>query len=624
MALPTIPASEEGVEYFVEGIGSLENTLKTGFETLALELRSIYNGVETMVDIMVDQQAAATSAALTAEVQQDDGQDGIPDNVPDGPEKKGNKFFAGLARMFASLTAAFAPLLAVPLLAIGKTVALTTAAIIGIVEVLKSIGQNTAFQEAVSNIRDLIEDKLVPLFSSLGDGIQTYIVPALQTIIGGSLKIITGAIDIAVTLFEDFSEMFINFKNGLSNLVTALFQGDIDGVLNGVSEMAMSIWDGFPKLFYNLLEGVAKLFDEAVTDSINAISQLLTGEELIGPGETFSSAIIGAITEWYNDAITSVTNAWNGLQELVKSKASEYTTSVSTFFTDIGNDFSNWITEKYQEVLNLLPELPELPDFGTIFNDFVVDLKQWFEDIIPDLPTAEEIKAKLRSILAGIGIPKIGIETRFGTIGFGPYYPFADDSEEPTAPPTTPPPSTPETQLEYPEFAMPKEVQEQVAAEREKELGYLAATGFSGDADPYLQYMGLLNNPYAPGIGVEAFGGYFSPYKFGDDVSAQDATVDYGDLDAFGGAGPDIIERTSPGDADLMDKAFNAVSESTTKLVDMFSGWIRSAEEFANRNVESAPVVINQSSSTNSSSTQLVKVDPSVKPVQFKGAAALM
>jgi hypothetical protein len=244
--------------------------------------------------------------------------------------------------------------------------------------VFRDIGDNPKFQESLEKMKEtwqLVKSTFIDLKDwfvelSADPGIRS----AVEMIKNWFIR-----------LKDNIQEFVIDSLFGISDIITGTI-GTITNLLNGD-------FSGAFESLKTALMGVVNILDSAVTNVLE-----LFGADFGEDGSFLKS--MGGVVDWLNIRMLGM---WNTTTDWVKEKWNTLTQSVSDFFTDIVDFFTDAnkpgsIPYVYNQTIATISQ--KVGDLGQALENFVVDSWNWITSWIPDpSKIAASIKQKVMDLV---------------------------------------------------------------------------------------------------------------------------------------------------------------------------------------------------------------------------------
>jgi TP901 family phage tail tape measure protein len=158
---------------------------------------------------------------------------------------------------------------------------------------------------------------------------------------------LSGAVQVAIALWENFKTTLAGVAQGLQDALAALAAGDIAGVLQGLFDAAMAAVQGFITSLSIIGQGVLDAFAAIDWGAISVAIQTALQDISIGlmqwAGEA-SAALIAAIQDIWNEITVAIGPAWQGILAAISDAWTLIKFAVTTALETIKTTISDaWI-----------------------------------------------------------------------------------------------------------------------------------------------------------------------------------------------------------------------------------------------------------------------------------------
>ena len=197
----------------------------------------------------------------------------------------------------------------------------------GMYVMFKDIGDNPTFNKTIESIKEIWNDKIKPLWTSIKESVS-----ALSA--GEGVQ----------KAFEKISGWFTSFKTNVQDWVLGnleIITEVIAGVLEGVDLLLKGDWKaGISKIGSTLFGGIKDFFDNAITNILEMFGLDFGegGSFLKSAGEIIDSLLLNMTAKW-NEFKQGIKDTWAGMVNFFTGDSGYVMTTI--------NNIKQWITDKW-------------------------------------------------------------------------------------------------------------------------------------------------------------------------------------------------------------------------------------------------------------------------------------
>jgi hypothetical protein len=240
-----------------------------------------------------------------------------------------------------------------------------------------------------------------------------------------TLGLVFAGITAALLLFGD-AEVFSDILTSIVEMGKKLYDSIKPIIETLMKEVFPVVFDAFMSIFDSLIGLVEPLW-EALKPAIDIIVPLIPQfaalfndiAKLIGLMIEKLTPVLKVVFETLGSVIEAVVKVIGGIVDFISGLLTFDTEKIFGGLADIFSGVGEAISNLFSGTLKTF-----ITFFDAIWGDTIDGISNWFSEMVSN------IKEGLNNLFSGIGIPRVELEIPIiGTVGFGPWYPFAGDGQ---------------------------------------------------------------------------------------------------------------------------------------------------------------------------------------------------